>query len=347
MIRFTWLQFRSQAAIVSGALAIVALALAPSGAHLAHLYDVSGIAACHVNCGVLATGFLQRQATAHDVSQFLGLAVLAVPGLIGAFWGAPLAAREFETGSFRLAWTQSVTRGRWLAVKLGVVGLCSVAICGLLSLMVTWWASPLDAAGMDPWAAFGQRDIAPVGYAVFAFILGVTAGILLRRTIPAMAVTLVIFAAVQIAVPLWIRPHLIAPEQTTRPVSASAATTMGITTGGRLFFVPAPVNMPRAWIMSPAADCATTASCHLITPSGRSAAALPATKACMSSAPTSGAGSCEAYIDGLHLRQVITYQPASRYWPFQWSETGIYLGISVILTGICAWRIRRRAGGSG
>jgi hypothetical protein len=346
MIRFTWLQFRSQAAIVFGALAIAALALGLSGAHLARAYDVSGIAACHANCGALAARFLQRQATAQNVSHLLGEAVLVVPGLIGAFWGAPLVAREFETGSFRLALTQTVTRGRWLAVKLGVVGLCSLAVSGLLSLMVTWWASPLDAVGMDPWGTFGQRDVAPVGYAAFAFMLGVAAGILLRRTIPAMAVTLAVFAAVQVAVPLWVRPHLFAPEQTARPVSAGSATAMG-STGNHLLFVPGPVNMPGAWILSPGAECASTASCGLITPTGRSAAALPVTKACMAGAPVSGPGSCQAHIDGLRLRQVITYQPASRYWPLQWSETGIYLGISVILTGVCAWRIRRRAGGSG
>jgi hypothetical protein len=57
-------------------------------------------------------------------------------------------ARELETGTYRLAWTQSVTRTRWLAVKLGVVGLTSVAVAGLLSLMVTWWSSPIDRANL-------------------------------------------------------------------------------------------------------------------------------------------------------------------------------------------------------
>ena len=42
-----------------------------------------------------------------------------MPALIGAFWGAPLITREFEAGTFRLAWNQSVTRARWLAIKLG------------------------------------------------------------------------------------------------------------------------------------------------------------------------------------------------------------------------------------
>jgi hypothetical protein len=349
MIRFTWMQFRPQAAIVYGALAMAAVVLALTGMHLAHLYAVSGVPDCHARCGALAGDFLQQQATAQNASRLLGPAVLAVTGLLGAFWGAPLVAHELETGSFRLAWTQGVTRGHWLTVKASVIGLCTIAAGGLLSLMLTWWASPLDAASMNPWATFGVRDITPVGYAAFAFLLGVTAGMLVRRTLPAMAITLVIFAAVQVAVPLWVRPHLIAPEQLTRPVSATTATTTGSTgpSNHYLFFVPAPVSLTGAWILSPPEDCGAqpgaTAACQLITPNGRSAATLPATKACISGAPASGPGSCEAYIDGLHLRQVITYQPASRYWPFQWYETGIYLGLSAILAGVCAWWIRRRA----
>jgi len=42
---------------------------------------------------------------------------LATPALLGIFWGAPLIARELETGTCRLAWNQSVTRTRWLTVK--------------------------------------------------------------------------------------------------------------------------------------------------------------------------------------------------------------------------------------
>ena len=51
--------------------------------------------------------------------------VLVVPALIGMFWGAPLIAHELETGTFRLAWTQSVSRRRWLLVKMGLVGLAA------------------------------------------------------------------------------------------------------------------------------------------------------------------------------------------------------------------------------
>jgi len=70
---------------------------------------------------------------------------------------------------------------------------------------------------MSPFSllAFDAHGITPLGYAAFAFTLGVTSGVLIRRAIPAMAITLAIFAAVQVAMPLWIRPHLFPPDHTT------------------------------------------------------------------------------------------------------------------------------------
>ncbi len=246
------------------------------------------------------------------------------------FWGAPLIAREFETGTFRLAWTQDVTPTRWLAVKLGVVGLASVAVAGLLSLMVTWWSSPIDQASMDPWAAFAQRDITPIGYAAFAFALGVTAGMLIRRTVPAMAITLAVFAAVQVVMRLWIRPHLITPAHTTSALNIASITATGSDVPGGGLFVDATVNIPGAWVYSS----------QMITPSGHLASTEPATQAC--AGPNTTGNTCNAYIARLHLRQVVTYQPASRYWAFQWYETAIFLGLAVILAGACFWQIRRR-----
>lgn len=105
-----------------------------------------------------------------------------MPGILGIFWGAPLLAREVETGTFRLAWTQSVTRTRWLAIKLAVIALTSMALAGLLALMLTWWASPIDTVNMNRFApgVFDQRGIVAIGYAAFAFALGVTAGVLIE-----------------------------------------------------------------------------------------------------------------------------------------------------------------------
>ncbi len=100
----------------------------------------------------------------------LDVAALAVPGLIGMFWGAPLIAREFETGTFRLAWTQGVTRTRWLAAKLSVAGLAAIAASELFSLMLNWWASPIHKAGVATPFTSGISSsyisgAAPAGYA--------------------------------------------------------------------------------------------------------------------------------------------------------------------------------------
>jgi len=330
MIRFAWLRLRTQALAALGALAVLAVALVVTGIRLAHAYDAA-VAACkpHGDCASVLTLFPSNgYLTASNVMHPL---VIAIPCVLGMFWGAPLAAREFETGTFRLAWTQGSPRTRWLAVKLAVAGAASIAVAGLLSLMVTWWSSPIAAAQMgarlDP-GIFSEGGIAPVGYAAFAFAFGVTAGVLSRRTLPAMAVTLGIFVAVVwFAFPIWVRPHLLPPAQTTVPLSAASINGFIDVGDGGLLVQTAPPHLPGAWVLST----------QLTTPAGRPVSTIPATQACTS---TSSGQTCPAYVESLHLRQTVTYQPASRYWPLQWYETGIYLALALALAGLCLWWIR-------
>ena len=130
------------------------------------------------------------------------------------FWGAPLVARELETGTFRLAWTQSVSRLRWLLVKLGLVGLASAARRRAVEpdgdVVVQPHRQGEPRTGSAP-AAFGVHGFVPAGYALFAFALGATTGLLFRRTLPAMAVTLVGFVAARFVVADWVRPHFMSP----------------------------------------------------------------------------------------------------------------------------------------
>jgi len=226
MIRLTWLQFRAQAVTAAAALAAVVVVLAVSAPHRA------------------------LDAGASHWLYMAGIVVLYLtPAIIGIFWGAPLISRELETGTFRLAWTQSISRTRWLAVKLGLTGLASMATAGLLSLMVTWWSSPMDQ--LNPLGGyrlsallFGARDLIPVGYAAFALALGVTTGLLARRAVPAIAITLAIFTAVQVAVPLWVRPHLIPPVRTVSPLNLSAISAVGSSFPENSLGVGATVNIP-------------------------------------------------------------------------------------------------------
>jgi hypothetical protein len=176
------------------------------------------------------------------------------PVIIGMFWGAPLLTRELEAGTLRLTFNQSVTRTRWTAIKLGLIGLATAALAGLLSLTITWWASPIDRADALPGLGqalpnrfvpliFGARDIAPIGYAVFAFVLGVTAGVLVRRTLPAMALTLVAVAAIQIVMPATVRPHL-SPAAHTLVAFDPRAIQRIVIQGDSYMTVSGPVNIP-------------------------------------------------------------------------------------------------------
>jgi ABC-type transport system involved in multi-copper enzyme maturation permease subunit len=342
MIWLTWRQFRAQAWVASAALAVIAVALALTGVRLAHLYDTSGIAACHAHgdCGTVVNAFLsQAKAGIYNVLFYGGVVVMyAAPAIIGIFWGAPLVTREIEAGTFRLAWNQSVTRTRWTAVKLGLIGLAAMATAGLLSLMITWWASPIDdalglPAGRNGTGSinrftpllFGARGITPVGYAAFAFALGVTAGVLIRRTVPAMATTLAIFTGALATMALWVRPHLITPLRVTSALNpANIDQILGV--GNSQMAVGASVNLPGAWVLSN----------QSITTNGH--ATVPGSRACASGSIQQ----CIAYVGRFHLRQVVTYQPASRYWAFQWYETAIFLALALALVVVCFWWIRRR-----
>ena len=345
MIRLSWLQFRTQAVTAAAALAAFAVLLAVTGPHLASQYAASGLGSCHGgNCGSVANTFLsQLQATStYPVVYLLGIAlILFAPAIIGIFWGAPLIAREVETRTSVLAWTQSITRTRWLVVKLTLTGLAAMAVTEALSLMYAWWADPIgkaiDLGGStslfsgDRFSslAFATHGITPLGYAAFAFTLGTAAGALIRRTVPAMAVTLVIFAAAQVAMPLWVRPHLIPPERTIAAIGPVPGDNQAVGLDyGNLTAVAVP-GQPGAWIISSGA----------INPAGQQVTTLPATCAGAAGAKADSPGQC---LNSQGYREAISYEPASRYWPLQWIETGIFLGLALGLAGCCFWRLNRR-----
>ncbi len=332
MIWLTWRQFRTQAWVTLAALTALAVALAITGPHLAHLYDISGIASCHTDCGPLVDSFVyQAGGRTTGTLYYLGLGVLfGAPGIIGVFWGAPLVARELEAGTHRLVWNQSVTRTRWLTAKLLGVGLASMATAGLFSLAVSWWASPIDKARMNRLLpeVFAARGIAPIGYAAFAFVLGVTAGLLIRRTVPAMAVTLAVVVAAQIAMPLWVRPHFMTPVHATVLLNTSSVAEFQLGDGNEMT-VEGTVNQPGAWVLSN----------RSITTSGQLFTGPANVEKCNR---TTSPQACLEWVGTLHLQQQVSYQPASRFWAFQWYETTIFLTLALLLAGFCCWWVRRR-----
>lgn len=346
MIWFTWRQFRAQALSALAATAAVALLFGLTRGRLSDLARAAGLDGCADNaCATARADFFDRVQADHLVGVlfYAGLVLLHLaPALLGLFWGAPLVAREVEAGTFRLAWSQGATRLRWLAVKLGLVGLGAVATAGLLSLTVSWWAGPIDHAAALPTGGqtsgpslpgrfmpllFGARDVVPMGTALFAFVLGVTCGLLLRRLLPAMAVTLLVLTAVQVALPMAARARYETPLRSTVPLVASFGHDFSLRIEGDSVQVEQPVDLPGAWVTS----VSTTDR------NGRPWNG-PAPQACLdrSQAPQR----CLDAINALRLNRVAAYQPADRYWTFQWIETALYAVGAAALAGFCFARIR-------
>jgi hypothetical protein len=271
----------------------------------------------------------------------LGILMLLVPALMGAFWGAPLVARELEHGTHRLVWNQSITRTTWLARKLAVVLIVAVGLTGVLSFLLGWASVPMDSSGAGRFAAvsFSSRFLAPMGYAAFAVALGTLSGLILRRTLPAMAVTLVLFAAVQIAVPFLVRPHFMSPVVATMDLDQAALERIrsigfecddcsperGVepTTP----FVVGNFDKPGAWML--------TRSSRVRDAHGSYADATKA-EACMLGEGKRG-GSC---IAGLDLEFTVRYHPSKRFWRFQWSELTMFLVLAGVVSGLSLWRVR-------
>jgi hypothetical protein len=351
--RFAWLQSRAQTLIAAALLAALAIAAAITGVQISHLYHHL-VAHCQTSCDLAVTEFLSHDAF---MNQALNILSRAVPALLGIFWGAPLLAREFETGTYRLTWTQGVTRSRWLLTKLAVGALTTVTLAGALTLTITWWYRAWDNVGTpSPYSGFDQRDIAPIAYALFAFASGALIGALIRRTVPAMAATLGVFVFARVAVQAWIRPHLLSPVHETFSLQNAGPSTpvhlgIGSVNGGAVRIFAQGEGPPSAW----------TLSSHLVTSSGQPVSSgqiaafiqrncpdavvpqPPPTGGGISRAPASDPGrACLAQVaKTYHL--LVNYQPANRYWTFQWLETGIFTALALAAVAGCYWWVTHRA----
>jgi hypothetical protein len=339
VIWLTWRQFRFSAVVMVIALAAMAILLAvtPQGSALAQCVGQRGCP--EVSSKVLGLTHIH-------LLQYLSTLLVALPALVGAFWGAPLIARELESGTYRLAWTQSITRTRWLTVKIGSVALAGAAACGALSLMLMRWSSDSVNQGRLQPAMFAERGIVPVGYAVFALAVGITAGLLIRRTVPAMATTLLVFLGVRMTVQFWVRAHLVPARQLVATITGGLG--LDRTASGTSLQAPS-VDIPGAW----------TLSTRLVDNSGHAPTAAFLRSACGGlippPAPVAGSsdnGPVPAAVQqafqhcttaaAARFHEVATYQPASHYWPLQWAETGVYLLMAIALIGFCFWWTRRR-----
>jgi ABC-type transport system involved in multi-copper enzyme maturation permease subunit len=330
MTWLAWRQFRTQAWVTLCAIALIGVVLAVAESMVVDLYESSGAATCGAHCADAIQSFLSQVSDGMTgfVYSAAIIVVYVVPGVIGAFWGAPLVARELEAGTHRLAWNQSVTRSRWLFTKLALVGGASVVTMGLLSAGVMWYSRHIDQGITDQIQPnlFGARGFVPVAYGAFAFALGVTAGILIRRTVPAMAATFAVYLGLAIAFPLWIRAHLLPTARISVPLDTQHINGLSLTTDGTMN-VSADTSVS-GWALSH----------EIVTPSGAPFTGPADPRYCGQAASPKA---CMDWIGTLNLRRSIVYQPPSHFWPLQWVESGIFLALTAGLIVLCVRWTRR------
>ena len=350
MIWLTWRQFRVQFLVVASVIAAAVIILAFTGPGLADDYRRL------TTQFIQNLGFQRLNPLLYIVGQVL---LYAAPPVIGAFWGAPLIARELETGTHRLVWSQSIGRRRWLATKVAFTGLTAIAITGLLSLAVTWWADPIDDAinaGQDSNTylprmfppIFSARGLVPVGYAAFAFALGVAVGLVVRRTVVSLAITLAAVILVQVVTPTLIRPHLLAPTEKYIVATADNIRGFGLSGDGpnpRVIQMEVASGAVGAWKLSD----------KTVDKAGKSVSSLPSWVIdCAPRTPAADGGTvssqgtvsdkaaaCYQRLADEGYRQHIKYFTADRFWALQCREFGLFLLAAFALIGFSFWRIRR------
>lgn len=310
----TWRQHRLAVAVVLAVFGGMGILFLVDGPAMHHAYAGAGLTTCgRLDSGACLGGmesFLSHYADrVHLLSQFLGY----VPVPLGVFIGAPLVAREFETGTFRLAWTQGRSRVQWIVAKLVILGTVLTTLTLGFSALYTWWYGPFDAIdGRLGSYAYEVSGLVFAARTLFAFTLGVLLGAIIRRTLPAMVATLAAGLAVVLPTRQLLRPLIQAPITAQGP--------------------DGPIN---AWILDR----------WIEDPSGHRVGigyvmrrmGLGDSHSKVTPAVVNG------WLSQHHYTQWVQYQPNDRFWHFQLVESSAYLALALLLaTAVVLW-LRRRA----
>ncbi len=346
---FALRQHRKQLLIFGILLVIYAAFVIPTGLHFWHVYQHT-VADCAQNpanptCGDLSTSSLFPTTLDRILTGLIPSAVIFLPIILGVFWGAPFLAKEYGEGTNSLAWTQSVSRRKWLTVKLVWMLAATLVLTAAFATLITWWSKTTNALDMDRFSngnEFGIQGVVPVAIGLFVVSWGILFGAWFRKVMVAVGVTLVLFVAVShIVIPNLVRPNYMKPVSVTAPFGPRqddagseipqgawiTSNTIYDSNGHAVLGDIFPAAPPQCQKVIQQATSGTTND-H-----GTIRKAVPA---------PNGEDPIAECLDKAGWHQVTTYQPAYRYWDFQWIETGIYLALAALAIGATYWLVLKR-----
>lgn len=338
---FVWRQHRNQFLVFSLLLAAFAALLIPTGVHYWDTYQ-QALRNCAqhpilYSCSDLSDTLFTSQADGFiRIAEVLG--TFGLPILVGLFIGSPLLAKEYEEGTNKLVWTQSVSRRKWLTIKLmwalGFALLYGIA----LTTLVTWWSRTINTVALNRFVQghFETQGLMPVAYSVSFTAVGFMMSAWFRKTLVALAITFGVFVLCMASFANWIRPQYMTPVTVTAAMGPSDFT-------GKI-----PTN--GVWILSrnivdksgktvndifPAAppQCQQLIQ-QLQSKAGAHGIAIKAGEG--------GGDPIDVCLDKAGFHQVAKYQPAYRYWDFQRIEASIYLAMAALSVAVTYWLVLKR-----
>lgn len=299
-----WRLQRTETLIAAGILVLLAALLIPTGLSMAHAYSHDGLASCLAlnpseGCNQTINNFESHYQSLTTLTNFFTL----IPGIIGVALAAPFIF-ELEHGTYRLAWTQSITRNRWLAGKLALPIIGALLSAGVMIALMTWWRTPyVHLNGRLDNGVYDSEGTVVFGYTLFALGLALALGAVWRRASVAITVSFVGYFIARISVDTWLRDQLVSPLKITWKGFAQ------------------PLRLYHARVLTQNGVGAIPNGVHI---SGHSIGIRP------------GANGGSVVFHA-------TYQPASHFWPLQLAETSLFAGVAVALILFAAWWTRQRA----
>lgn len=313
MIWLTWRQHRLEGLMTLGVLAVIGVFLLLTGRAMANSFQQLGLSHCLglIPPGSSCSASVQSFGLQYGLLLFVDNLLIVLPLLLGALVGAPLVAREVEEHTHLLAWTQSITRLRWLTMKVALVLSAGLVVSGALLALLIWWYRPWSQLyGSFGSTAYDSTGPVWVGVTLLALALGILAGTLTRRVVFAIFLTIVLFVAILTPVAnLW-RPNFEAPVTQIQPIGNANNNQSTLSN--------------RDWVISQG----------YIDAQGNKHDGLIGCTSSQTRAQCFQASGARAIF--------VSYQPADRFWTFQWIETGIYLGFSLLALLATFWLTQRR-----
>ena len=322
MIWLTWRQQRFEAALAAAVIALGIGVLVLTRQAIIADFNALGIPDCLRGIGDNNTCSNAYQAFKDNFAsqQTLLGALTYLPVLVGVVLAASVAV-EMEQGTYRLAWAQSITRERWMLTRIGLPLLFGVATTGLIAAITSWWMQPANQVqgALRP-GAFDVQGLLPPAYTVLAFAITVAAGVVLRRTVPAVGLGLVAGIGGHLAIQGWLRANLVVP--------LSAVWMSG----------PAPYG-PRDWVVQGGAGAT---SYVYVDSAGRQLSYEQVQAICGQVTDAQSKGAWSSCLQAHHFGELVKWQPPDRFWDLQLIESALVVGFALALLLLTAWWLRSR-----